>query len=355
MIPTAYVQEEHQHRRSDDLGRDTFNTERPSPSPLDRVRHRVAFDVRLDAVDRASVVGLEGAVGDVADMRRQDGVVDPAQGMIGGQRFLVEDIEGRPGDAPVLQYVDQGGLVDDGAARGVDEVRRRLHQRELGRADDADRALPQRQVDGDDVGAAEEIMLSDPLDAELRRPFRRQVLAPGDDVHGERLGDGGHLGADVPEADEAKGLVRKRAAKGVVPAPGAKGRVLLRDVAKQRQDQAPGQLAGGGAEFPGAGDDDASLQRRIDVDLAAVPATGDQKLEAGKPLQEGARERRALARRDDDVETREAFDQRVLVRQVIVENRDLDAFGQRVPVGHLPHHVEIIVQYRYPHVSSSVL
>ncbi len=47
-------------------------------SPLDGIRHRVAFDERLDAVDGALVVGLESAVGDVTDVRREDGVLDPA-------------------------------------------------------------------------------------------------------------------------------------------------------------------------------------------------------------------------------------------------------------------------------------
>ena len=63
-------------------------------SPLNRIGHRVAGGEGLDAVDGALVVGLEGAVGDVADVRRQDGVLDAAQGMIGGQGFLVEGIEG---------------------------------------------------------------------------------------------------------------------------------------------------------------------------------------------------------------------------------------------------------------------
>ena len=50
-------------------------------------------------------------------------------------RLVLEDVEPRAGNAPLGERADQRRLVDDGAARGVDEKRRRLHQPELARAD----------------------------------------------------------------------------------------------------------------------------------------------------------------------------------------------------------------------------
>ena len=50
--------------------------------------------------------------------------------MIGRRRLFANDIEGRGGDPFLPQRFDQRRFIDQRAARGVDQERRRFHQRE---------------------------------------------------------------------------------------------------------------------------------------------------------------------------------------------------------------------------------
>ncbi|WP_373280768.1 phosphatase PAP2 family protein [Mycobacterium celatum] len=75
------------------------------------------------AADLGGGLAVEGpvdAVGDVADVRGGHNTVHKAQWMIGRQRLGVEDVEADAREPVGAQRVDQGRLVDDGAARGVD-------------------------------------------------------------------------------------------------------------------------------------------------------------------------------------------------------------------------------------------
>ena len=74
--------------------------------------------------------------------------------MVERQRLDVEHVEAGAGDLLSLQRGDQRRLVDDRAARGVDEIGRRLHQREFGGADQPARAVAEHDMDGDEVGLA---------------------------------------------------------------------------------------------------------------------------------------------------------------------------------------------------------
>ena len=68
-------------------------------------------------------------------MRRQDHVVQADQWIIGGKRLDLEDIESRAGDPAIAQGGHQRLLVDQLAPADVDEIRGRLHQGQLRRAD----------------------------------------------------------------------------------------------------------------------------------------------------------------------------------------------------------------------------
>ncbi|WP_293001612.1 phosphatase PAP2 family protein [Mycobacterium sp.] len=59
-------------------------------------------------------------LGDVADVRRGDDVVQRSERMPGGQRLGVEDVEPGAGDTPRAQRLEQSRLVDYRSARGVD-------------------------------------------------------------------------------------------------------------------------------------------------------------------------------------------------------------------------------------------
>ena len=88
-------------------------------------RRRAATSAGLaqPAGDLARGFAVENAVdlfGDVAHVRGGDDGVQRAQRMPGRQRLGVEDVEAGTGDTPRAESVDQRGLVDNRATRGVD-------------------------------------------------------------------------------------------------------------------------------------------------------------------------------------------------------------------------------------------
>ena len=150
--------------------------------------------------------------------------------MILRDRLLPKDVERGAGDAAVLQCVDQRGLVDQRSTRGVDEIGAWLHQRQFMRADDAAGAFAQHQMQADDVACGKQLVLLDARDADVRGRLGGQVLAPGDDVHLQRLRDAGDLAADLAEADEAERAAVKLNAEARLPAALADQAVLVRDL-----------------------------------------------------------------------------------------------------------------------------
>src|SRR5215470_5067859 len=89
-----------------------------------------AAEERLDVLERLAKEDPVGLLGHVAQVRGDHRVRELAERVVERQRLLVEDVEAGAGDGPVPQGPDEGRLVDDGAPRGVDEVRGRLHEGE---------------------------------------------------------------------------------------------------------------------------------------------------------------------------------------------------------------------------------
>ena len=93
-------------------------------------------------------------------------------------------------------------------------------------------------MDGDEIGAREQLVLGYPPRPDLGRARLGQVLAPGQEVHAERLAEARDLGADVAEPDDAERGAMQIAPDPDLPAAGPH-RVRLREqVAGERQDQA---------------------------------------------------------------------------------------------------------------------
>src|SRR5580704_13347952 len=119
----------------------------------------------------------------VADMRRCQYVVQRSEGMRRRQRLNVEYVDGRAGDLLVLQHADQSWLVDDRPARGVDQPGGWLHSLELCGAYQAARTAAQYQMDRQDVGPLEQLVLGNQDCAGGFGGVGRQVLAPGNQIH----------------------------------------------------------------------------------------------------------------------------------------------------------------------------
>src|SRR4051794_17077512 len=147
--------------------RSSSRARRALPQP--RLHVGVLKDVAVHDVARrlAARVGGhrgEGRAGDAAEalvgpaqrVRRDDDVVELEERVVGGRRLLLEDVDRGAGDGPVDERPMQRLLVDDRAARRVDEIGGGLHQRELARADQLARRLVEVARDTDEVRLAQQ-------------------------------------------------------------------------------------------------------------------------------------------------------------------------------------------------------
>src|SRR5712672_2214189 len=92
-------------------------------------------------------------------MRRRQQVVQRPEGVRRWQWLSVEYINRRPGDLLVLQDADQRLLVYDRPARRVDQSGGRLHSLQLPSPYQPARTVAQHQMDRQDVGLLEQLLL----------------------------------------------------------------------------------------------------------------------------------------------------------------------------------------------------
>jgi len=95
----------------------------------------------------------------VGDMRRRQYVVQRSKRVIRRQRLNVEYIDRRTGDLLVLQHADQSLLFDDRAAGRIDQPGRWLHSLQLRGPYQAARTATQHQMDRQDIGPLEQLVL----------------------------------------------------------------------------------------------------------------------------------------------------------------------------------------------------
>ena len=278
-------------------------------------------------------------------MRRQHDVVEPAERMIGRQRFLVVDVEARAGDAPAAKRGQQRLLVDDRPARGVDQERRRLHRGELAVADEPARPRAQHEVNRHDIRRRKSVSLSTSSTPSGPVISGREVLAPRHDVHAERLADAGDLGAQPSEPDDAERLAVQSDADGRLPRAAAHGRRLLRDLPRERQDQTPRELDRRRRQRARARHRHA-LAAAASTSMAALrrPVVTSSFSEGRR--EQGARKRRALAHGDDDVEGPQAFRDGVCRAERLMKRLDGHTGAQARPISHRQGDVLVVVENR---------
>ena len=95
---------------------------------VDRVRDEAAFERRRDLLRDDHARAILRLVGRGREMRRDDDVVELEQRP--GVRLLREDVERGARDLARLQRRHECGLVDQLAARGVDQAHAVAHLRE---------------------------------------------------------------------------------------------------------------------------------------------------------------------------------------------------------------------------------
>src|SRR5712664_2842514 len=119
----------------------------------------------------------------VTDMRRRQYVVQRSKRVIRRQRLNVEYIDRRAGDLLVLQHADQSLLVDDRPARRIDQPGRWLHSLQLRGPYQAARTAAQHQMDRQEIGLLEQLVLGNQDCARGFGGLWRHVLAPGNQIH----------------------------------------------------------------------------------------------------------------------------------------------------------------------------
>src|ERR1700733_3177525 len=119
----------------------------------------------------------------VADMRRCQYVVQRPEGVRRRQRLNVEYVDRRAGDLLVLQHADQSLLFDDWPARRIDQPGSWLHSRQLRDPYQAACTAAQHQMDRQDVGLFEQLVLGYQDCARSFGGLGCHVLAPGNQIH----------------------------------------------------------------------------------------------------------------------------------------------------------------------------
>src|SRR5467141_3557327 len=125
----------------------------------------------------------------VADMRCCQYVVQRPEGVRLRQRLNVEYVDRRAGDLLVLQDADQSLLFDNRAARRIDQPGSWLHSLQLRGPYQTARTAAQHQMDRQDVGPLEQLILGNQDCARGFGGLGRHVLAPGNQIHSKSAPD----------------------------------------------------------------------------------------------------------------------------------------------------------------------
>ncbi|KAF9122665.1 hypothetical protein BGX30_001857 [Mortierella sp. GBA39] len=159
--------------------------------------------VRIDRLDDAAEVGAVGRFGHVTDMRRGQHVRHRPERVVYRQRLLLEYVQAGTRDLAAAQGFDQRLAVNDWCPQGVDEVGGRTHESKLPRADQPSRAVTEHDMDGDEVAALQQLVLRRcELHSRGGGFVGGQVLAPGHNLHAERLPDARDVASDMAEAEQ---------------------------------------------------------------------------------------------------------------------------------------------------------
>ena len=122
------------------------------------------------------------------------------------RRLLDEDIEGRARDVTAVERGAQRGLVDKTAAGAIDDANAWLGLRQIFRREDVARLHRQGRVEGDEIGARQEISEFELFDADLLSALCAQERIEGDDPHLQSQGARGDDRANVPATNDAERL-----------------------------------------------------------------------------------------------------------------------------------------------------
>ena len=259
-------------------------------------------------------------------MRRDDDVVELEQRA--RVRLVGEDVERRARDLARAQSLDERRLVDELAARRVDDPNTVTHLGECSSSEGTARLLRERQVQCEELRLRVDVRgCLHTHDAELAEALRSDERVVGDDVHAEARGTSRDLLADPPEAEDAERLARELDAPVRLPLPATllQRCMRLRNVPRERDEQPDRVLRRrDDGRLRRVGDDDATARRRFDIHVVDADPRAPDYLQAQGPVDQLCGE---LGRRADDDRVVEIDDLRELTVRVHV---DVEALAQKV-------------------------
>ena len=303
---------------------------------VERVRDEPALERCDDLLgdDHArSVLRLLGRGGEVG---RHDDVLELEQ--LAGVRLGREDVERGARDLPVPDGLRERALVDELAAGGVDDPDAVAHLGERPGVDEVPGLVGERQVQGQELGRGEDLRrVPCVLRPELAETLRSDERVVADDAHAEAERAAGDLPPDPAEAEHAERLVRELdpAPARALPAAVLERGVRLRDVARERDEQADRVLRGGDdRRVRRVRDDDPASRCRLDVDVVDADAGAADHLQPLGALDHVGGQLRRRADHDRVVAADDLGERRV---GVLV---DVEARAQQIDAGggdRLPH------------------
>ena len=176
-------------------------------------------DGRVDRIARRPVVEhvqhLQGDIlgdlllrlhGAAAQVRREHDLRVVAQRAVGRQWFLLEDIQRGAGKLPCLDGFAERLLVDDAAARDVDDARGGLHARQPLAADEMARLRRERHVQREKIRPLDQRVEIDQFDVAVAGILGRDVRVVGDNAHAQPLRPAHDLLRHAAQPDGAEHL-----------------------------------------------------------------------------------------------------------------------------------------------------
>ena len=197
-------------------------------------------------------------------------------------RFGLEHIERGPGDMAGLKRLIKCRLVDDTAARAIDDPDAGFGLGQLGSADQIAGRVVQRRMDRDNIGASHQLTKLDPFDTKFPCTLGRQERIVDDHPHAQPLGTASDDRADIAAADQAQHFAGKLDADktGFLPLALAHGTVGGRDLARQRHHHGDRVLGRrDGVAERRVHHNDAALGGRRHVDIVDANAGASDDLE----------------------------------------------------------------------------
>ncbi|KPB15898.1 Uncharacterized protein AC516_4620 [Pseudomonas amygdali pv. sesami] len=191
----------------------------------------------------------------------------------------------------------------------------------------------------------EQLLFADVRDARFGSGFGCQILAPGNDLHAERLTVAGNPFADTAQPENAQGFAVQVAAQPDLPVARAQRVGLGHQIAGDAHDQRPGQFrCRVFIAFCSAHHNAVPLGRR-DINRRIAHAACDQQFERRQLAEQCLIEQGSLAHQANDVEALQALHHGCGVGREVVQKADVARGVEHRPVHHIAGYVLPIIEH----------